>query len=63
VIALHLSYLIVFAADLISNDAKMWLALFAYSLYLINAAQFLLKLRAARLSSSPSPEPQRRIAV
>jgi 3-vinyl bacteriochlorophyllide hydratase len=63
VIALHLAYLIVFATDLISNDAKMLLALLAYSLYLINAAQFLLKLRAARLSASLVQESQRGVVV
>jgi 3-vinyl bacteriochlorophyllide hydratase len=63
VIGLHLSYVVVFAANFISDDAKMWLALCAYALYLINASQFLLKLRAARLSSSPNSEPQREIVI
>ena len=63
VIALHLSYVCVFAANFISDDAKMWLALSAYALYLINAAQFLLKLRAARLSSGPHSEPRREIVI
>jgi len=30
----------------------MWIALAAYSAYVINAAQFLLKLRAARLQEA-----------
>jgi len=63
VIALHLTYVIVFATDLISDDAKMWLALCAYILYLINALQFLLKLRAARLSSSLNTKPQQEIVI
>ena len=50
VIALHLTYLLVFLGNFLSNDAKLGLALFAYGLYLVNAAQFLLKLRAARAS-------------
>ena len=34
----------------------MWLALAAYGSYLINAAQFLIKLRAARLDAAlPQP--------
>jgi 3-vinyl bacteriochlorophyllide hydratase len=52
VIALHLAYVLVLLGDFLSNDAKMGLALFAYGLYLLNAAQFLLKLRAARISAS-----------
>ena len=63
VIALHLSYVFVFATNFISDDAKMWLALCAYALYLINAAQFLLKLRAARLSLSRHSEPRREIVI
>jgi 3-vinyl bacteriochlorophyllide hydratase len=52
VIALHLAYVSVLLTDLLTNDAKMWLALCAYTLYVINAAQFLLKLRAARISAA-----------
>jgi 3-vinyl bacteriochlorophyllide hydratase len=33
-------------------QAQLWLALAAYAVYVINAAQFLLKLRAARLQAS-----------
>ena len=63
VIGSHLFYLTLLFSEMLSNDTKMWVALFAYSLYLINAAQFLLKLRAARLSSRPSPEPRRGVIV
>jgi len=52
VIALHLAYVLVLLGNFLSNDAKLGLALFAYGLYLVNAAQFLLKLRAARTSLS-----------
>jgi len=31
----------------------MWLAIAAYFIYVLNAAQFLLKLRAARLDMTP----------
>ena len=51
VIALHLAYVILLMRDFLSNDAKMIVALCAYGLYLVNAGQFLLKLRAARGSS------------
>jgi 3-vinyl bacteriochlorophyllide hydratase len=34
----------------------MYLALAAYAAYVINAAQFLLKLRAARLEQSARPQ-------
>ena len=59
VIALHLAYVSVLLSDSMSNDAKMWLALCAYSLYVLNAAQFLLKLRAARVSAAIILEPDR----
>ena len=49
VIALHTAYLIVLVADLGPPQAQMLLALAAYATYAINAAQFLFKLRAARL--------------
>ena len=45
-------YVIVFFADLLSDHNKMGLALAAYALYLVNAMQFLLKLRAARVAST-----------
>ena len=52
VIALHAAYVAVFLGNFLSNESKLGLALFAYGLYLVNAVQFLLKLRAARKSSS-----------
>jgi len=48
VIALHTAYLIALATDWIDARDQMILALVAYATYMINAAQFLLKLRAAR---------------
>jgi len=54
VITLHLVYLVLWV-----NDAPLALqfrvALAAYSLYLVNALQFLLKLRAARRSAGLAP--------
>jgi len=51
VLALHTAYLVAWYADWLSPQALMLLALAAYAVYLINAAQFVLKLRAARLSA------------
>jgi 3-vinyl bacteriochlorophyllide hydratase len=48
VIGLHTAYLIALATDWIDARDQMILALAAYATYVINAAQFLLKLRAAR---------------
>lgn len=51
VIALHTAYLWVLFTGALGADGQMWLALAAYTAYLINATQFLLKLRAARLDA------------
>ncbi|TXC71163.1 2-vinyl bacteriochlorophyllide hydratase [Sphingomonas ginsenosidivorax] len=52
VLALHTAYLVALIADLGTERGRMLLALAAYASYAINAAQFLLKLRAARLRGS-----------
>ena len=49
VIALHTAYLVCLLTGCAERDGLMWLALVAYAAYVTNAAQFLLKLRAARL--------------
>ncbi len=49
VLALHTAYLYVFITGAITPREQMLLALAAYATYVVNAAQFLLKLRAARL--------------
>ncbi len=51
VIALHLAYVWALLTGSLSPLAQMLLALTAYSAYAINAGQFLLKLRAARVGS------------
>ena len=48
VIALHTIYLIFLYNGLLSNQMLMYLALSAYLFYMVNAIQFLLKLRMAR---------------
>jgi 3-vinyl bacteriochlorophyllide hydratase len=56
VLALHTAYLAALATGALDARGLMWLALAAYGTYLINAAQFLIKLRAARLDASlPQP--------
>ena len=49
VLALHTAYLGSWLMGWLSPDQQMLLALAAYAAYVINAAQFVLKLRAARL--------------
>ncbi len=49
VLALHTAYLVALASGALSPRALMFLALAAYATYVINATQFILKLRAARL--------------
>lgn len=51
VIALHTLYVIVLLTDFLPPSGQMAVALAAYALYVINAAQFLLKLRQARLQT------------
>jgi len=52
VLALHTAYLVALFTSVIGVYAQMVLALVAYAAYVINAAQFLLKLRAARLAGA-----------
>ena len=49
VLALHTAYLWAMFTNALSARELMYLALIAYAAYVINATQFLLKLRAARL--------------
>lgn len=53
VLALHTAYLVALVADFGTERERMLLALAAYATYAINATQFLLKLRAARLEGPP----------
>jgi 3-vinyl bacteriochlorophyllide hydratase len=52
VIALHTAYLGVLLFGALHARYQMYIALLAYAAYLINATQFLVKLRASRLESS-----------
>lgn len=49
VLALHTAYLLALWQGALGARGQMWLALAAYAAYVINATQFVLKLRAARL--------------
>ena len=52
VIALHLAYVAALMTSALNSAGQMWLALAAYATYAVNAAQFVLKLRRARLQSA-----------
>lgn len=53
VIALHTAYLVMLVGGFGSVEARMAVALAGYAAYVVNAAQFLWKLRLARLQSPP----------
>ena len=52
VIALHTTYLVMLLGKVGTLEARLTVALAAYLTYVVNAAQFLLKLRAARLQAT-----------
>jgi 3-vinyl bacteriochlorophyllide hydratase len=51
VISLHTAYVWALFTHALSPTEEMWLALTAYAAYVVNAGQFLWKLRMARLQS------------
>ena len=58
VLALHTAYLIGLLSGMLPVTELMFLALAAYLAYVINAIQFLLKLRAARLQQAQQAIPE-----
>jgi 3-vinyl bacteriochlorophyllide hydratase len=52
VIALHTAYVAALLFDIGTDRARLILALAAYATYVINAGQFILKLRAARVGAA-----------
>ncbi len=52
VLALHTAYLAALATGALGGEALLVLALAAYATYVVNAGQFVLKLRAARLQGA-----------
>ncbi len=63
VLALHTAYLLALATGTLTAHQRMLLALAAYAAYLINATQFVLKLRAARLAGVPRAAQGRELAA
>ncbi len=57
VLALHTAYLLALATGWLDARGQMLLALAAYATYVVNAGQFLLKLRAARLDAARQASP------
>ena len=56
VLALHTAYLVVVFTGALDARGQMLLALAAYATYVINATQFILKLRAARLGAAAAAQ-------
>jgi len=56
VIALHTAYLACWLLDIGTVTQQLLIALAAYAIYAVNAVQFLLKLRAARLDAAAESE-------
>ncbi len=54
VLALHTAYLVALFTGALETRQQMLLALVAYATYAVNALQFVLKLRAARLAAAQS---------
>ena len=56
VIALHTAYLVALFGGYLANKQLMLLALAAYFTYVINAGQFIRKLRMARIEAPAQPD-------
>lgn len=64
VIALHTYYLYAILTGVLGPREQMLVALAAYAVYIVNAGQFLLKLRAARLeAAASSSRPSRKMEL
>jgi len=55
VIALHTAYLVALFTGWLDARSQLLLALVAFATYVVNATQFILKLRAARLGEARAP--------
>jgi 3-vinyl bacteriochlorophyllide hydratase len=60
VIALHTAYLAALFTGWGGAETQMWIALAAYAAYVVNAVQFLYKMRAARLQGEAAAAPAER---
>ncbi len=56
VLALHTAYVVMLWNGWGTAETRMFVALAAYATYVVNAVQFLWKLRLARLQSDPVPK-------
>lgn len=63
VLALHTAYLAALWTGMLGERALLILALAAYATYVVNAGQFVLKLRAARLQSTRTRLPATGVAA
>jgi 3-vinyl bacteriochlorophyllide hydratase len=63
VIALHTAYLIVLVTNYVDDRTKMWIAVIAYFVYVINAIQFLIKFRMARNSLNISNKTDNEVLI
>ncbi len=63
VLALHTAYLLMLFNGWGTSHERMYVALAAYTTYVINAGQFLWKLRMARLQSGPSGDSNMAVAA
>ena len=63
VIALHTAYLVALFTGWLESRQLMWLALAAYFTYVINAVQFIRKLRMARRSAPEHVDPEGALAA
>jgi len=63
VLALHTAYLVMLFAGIGTTGERMAVALAGYAAYIVNAAQFLWKLRMARLQGANASESSPRLAV
>jgi 3-vinyl bacteriochlorophyllide hydratase len=63
VIALHTAYIWALLTGSLSATGLMWLALAAYAAYVVNAGQFLWKLRMARLEGERASAPAGEVAA
>jgi 3-vinyl bacteriochlorophyllide hydratase len=61
VLALHTAYLCSLFTTVLEPRQQMFLALTAYATYAVNATQFVLKLRAARLGAKAEDENRARM--
>ena len=63
VIALHTAYIWALLTGSLSATGQMWRALAAYAAYVVNAGQFLWKLRMARLEGERASAPAGEVAA